>query len=208
MPEPCKVVIVDYGTGNLSSVRRSLAKIGTDSKISGKIADIESSDKLILSGVGHFESAMKKLKKSGLGDAIEKAVLVDKKPVLGICLGMQMMAKMSEEGNSKGLGWLDASAVRFKPSAKPDFKTLHVGWNRVTKKKDSLLMKNIPDNAEFYFIHSFYLDLGDRADILNETEYAVNFPAAIEKDNIFGVQYHPEKSHDAGLQLLKNFVEL
>jgi glutamine amidotransferase len=203
-----KVVIVDYGAGNVSSVKRSLARIGVDSTISSEIGDIESSDKLILAGVGHFERAVANLKRTGLWTALEKAVLVDRKPVLGICLGMELMAKTSEEGRSQGLGWFDAKAVRFQTLDRVRYKTPHVGWNTIKVKKDSRLMRGIPDSSEFYFLHSYYLRLDDRSDMLNETEYETMFPAAIERDNIFGVQYHPEKSHAAGLQLLKNFIEL
>lgn len=208
MSEHCQVVVVDYGSGNLSSVQRSIARSGYKCKISSAVADIENSDKLILSGVGHFESAMTGLKKSGLMDVLEKAVLIDRKPILGICLGMELMAKTSEEGNARGLGWIDADAVRFKNTGKIKYKTLHIGWNSIEVKKNSLLMKNIPDSAEFYFIHSYYLNLGSESDLLNEANYEITFPAAIEKDNIFGVQYHPEKSHQTGQQLLKNFVDL
>ena len=205
---PCKVVIVNYGTGNLSSVRRSLARIGSECRVSSEIADIADSDKLILAGVGHFESAMAGLRDFGLIDALEKAALIDKKPVLGICLGMEVMAKTSEEGNAKGLGWLDANVVKFRMSDKLKYKVPHIGWNRITLKKNSPLMKKISDSAEFYFLHSYYLMPADDADILNEAEYETLFPAAIEKDNIFGVQFHPEKSHHAGLQLFKNFIGL
>lgn len=205
---PSKVVIVDYGTGNLSSVKRSIARIGSECHVSSEIADIVASDKLILAGVGHFESAMAGLRKSGLMDALEQAVLVDKKPILGICLGMELMAKTSEEGNVKGLGWLDANVVRFRIADKLRYKVPHIGWNRVKVKKNSRLMKKIPDSAEFYFLHSYYLNLADHSDLLNETNFETAFPAAVEKNNIFGVQYHPEKSHQVGLQLLKNFVEM
>ena len=203
-----KVVIVDYGTGNLSSVRRAVIRAGAECRVSSEAADIESSDKLILSGVGHFESAMANLRKSGLIEAMEKAVMIDRKPILGICLGMEVMAKTSEEGSAAGLGWFNAKAVRFKSSDKLKYKVPHIGWNQVRVKKDSPLMKKIPDSAEFYFIHSYYLNLEDESDLLNETNYEVKFPAAIAKDNIFGVQYHPEKSHKVGQQLLENFIEL
>jgi glutamine amidotransferase len=205
---PCRVVIVDYGTGNLASVKRAITRIGSECRVSSEIADIVASDKLILTGVGHFETAMAKLRKFGLIDALEKAVLIDKKQVLGICLGMELMAKTSEEGNVKGLGWLDADVVRFRISDNLKYKVPHIGWNHITSKKKSPLMNEISDSTEFYFLHSYYLNLAAQSDLLNEAEYETVFPAAIEKDNIFGVQYHPEKSHQAGLQLFKNFLEL
>lgn len=204
----CRVVIVDYGTGNFSSVERSIARLGAECVVSSRAEDIESCDKLILAGVGHFDSAMSRLRDSGLIAALEKAVLVDRKPVLGICLGMELMAKTSEEGSTTGLGWLDADAVRFRPSDKLRYKVPHIGWNRVRVKKDSRLMRKIPESAEFYFLHSYHLRLGDGSVLLNDARYETAFPAAIEKGNIFGVQYHPEKSHQVGLQLLKNFIDL
>ncbi len=203
-----KLVIVDYGTGNLSSVRRSLDRLGTESVISSNPAEIAGADKIILPGVGHFGTAMSNLLELNLLDALNEAVLVKQKPILGICLGMELMARQSEEGNVSGLGWFDAEMVRFNISDKQRYKIPHMGWNKISIKKDSLLMQNISDLSEFYFVHSYYLQANNESDILNETNYELTYPSAIERDNIFGVQYHPEKSHDAGAQLLKNFVEL
>lgn len=204
----CRVVIVDLGTGNLSSVRRSVARLGAECSVSSEPAEIERADKLILAGVGHFQTAMAGISRPGLKAALDKAVLFDRKPVLGICLGMELMAKTSEEGDAKGLGWIDADAVRFRISDSVKNKVPHIGWNSIRIKKDGPLMKRIPDSAEFYFNHSYFLKLKRQSDLLNETEYETTFTAAIQKDNIFGVQYHPEKSHSIGLQLLKNFIEL
>ena len=202
------LVIVDYGTGNLNSVRRGLDRIGAKSYISSDPADIVRADKIVMPGVGHFGTAMAKLRELNLIDALHEAVLIKQKPILGICLGMKLMARESEEGNVSGLGWFDAEMVRFKISDKQRYKIPHMGWNSIHIKKHSLLMRNIPELSEFYFVHSYHLQSNDKSDILNETVYEITFPSAIEKDNIFGVQYHPEKSHDAGAQLLKNFVEL
>lgn len=203
-----KVVIVDYGTGNLNSVKRTLARIGADSAISSDAREIAGADKIILPGVGHFGTAMSRLAKLGLVDVLNEAVLVKRKPILGICLGMELMAKTSEEGDARGLGWLDAQTVRFDISAADRHKVPHMGWNQVRKKKNSPLMAGIDESSEFYFAHSYHLRLKDASDLLTETCYVVAFPSAIEKRNIFGVQYHPEKSHDAGAMLLKNFVEM
>ena len=179
-----------------------------NSIISSDPEDIISCQKIILPGIGHFGKAMSKLKKLNLLDTLHEAVLVKQKPVLGICLGMQLMAKKSEEGNAVGLGWFDSEAIKFNVSDTIRHKIPHIGWNRISIKKNSLLMKNISELSEFYFLHSFYLKVNNQSDVLNETEYDFVYPSAIEKDNIFGVQYHPEKSHEAGSQLLKNFVEL
>ena len=203
-----KLVIVNYGTGNLNSVKKMLDRMKVDSIISSDPKDIISCQKIILPGVGHFGKAMSKLKELDLLDTLHEAVLVKKTPVLGICLGMQLMAKKGEEGNSKGLGWIDSEVIKFNVSNKINHKIPHIGWNQISIKKHSLLMNNVPESSEFYFLHSFYLKNNNQSDVLNETLYDFIYSSAIEKDNIFGVQYHPEKSYEAGFQLLKNFVEL
>ena len=203
-----KIVIVNHGTGNLHSVRRSLTRLGADSVISSDPNDVETADKLILPGVGHFANAMSNLGKLNLLDALHEAVLVKQTPILGICLGMELMVKKSKEGNAPGLGWIDGEMIRFDISNKKRYKVPHMGWNKIWIKKNSLLMKNVPELSEFYFVHSYHLKTDSQSDILNETQYELVFPSAIEKGNIFGVQYNPEKSHAAGEQLLKNFVEM
>lgn len=203
-----KVVIVDYGMGNLNSVKRAMDRMKVDSVISSDPKDVFRCEKIILPGVGHFKKAMSNLKALDLIDVLNEAVLTEKKPILGICLGMQLLAKRSEEGDAEGLGWFDAEVVRFNVSDKLKHKIPHIGWNQVSIKKQSSLMNNIPELAEFYFVHSYHLRVRDQSDILNETEFDYVFPSAIEKENIFGVQYHPEKSHDDGMQLIKNFIEI
>lgn len=203
-----KLVIVDYGMGNLNSVKKTFERLKVNAVISSKSEDIKDSDKLILPGVGHFGKAMSNLRELDLIDCLNEAVLVNKKPILGICLGMQLLAKKSEEGNADGLGWIDSEVTKFKVSDKLKYKVPHMGWNRISVKKDSLLMKDIPDFSEFYFVHSYHIKVNDKSDLLNESEYEYLFTSAVEKDNIFGVQYHPEKSHDSGAQLIKNFIKL
>jgi len=205
---PQKLTIVDYGMGNLNSVKRVLDRMRVDSIISSRPTDIANSGKIILPGVGHFGKAMHNLQELNLLDVLHEAVRVANKPILGICLGMQLMAKRSEEGNVEGLGWIDAEVIRFRVADKLKYKIPHMGWNQVSIKKNSPLMENISGLSEFYFVHSYRLKVNDESDILNETEYEETFPSAIERGNIFGVQYHPEKSHDAGIQLLKNFIKL
>ena len=202
------IAIIDYGMGNLGSVKRKFNLIGVDAVISSDPLDIVNADKLILPGVGHFKKAIENLKKLNLWDIINEVVLIKKKPVLGICLGMQLMAKHSEEGDVKGLGWFDADVVKFQIKDKLKFKVPHIGWNHIRKMKESKLMSELPDLSEFYFVHSYHFKCNNPLDILNETEYESNFTSAIEKENIFGVQYHPEKSHDVGELLLKNFNKL
>ncbi len=205
---PSKIIIVNYGMGNLNSVKKVLDRLQIDAIISSNPEDIISSRKIILPGVGHFGKAMFNLKNLNLTDALHEAVLVKKIPVLGICLGMQLLAKKSEEGDAEGLGWFDAKVKRFSISDKLKYKVPHIGWNRVNIKKNSPLMNGINEDSEFYFVHSYHLDTNDETDILNETRYDYAFTSAIAKDNIFGVQYHPEKSHDAGARMLKNFIDL
>ncbi len=151
---------------------------------------------------------MANLEELRLLDALNEAVLVKRKAVLGICLGMQLMATMSQESDRPGLQWLDAEAVRLKISAADRHKVPHMGWNRIQIKKVSALMKGVENHSEFYFAHSYHLKINDRSDLLTETEYGVSFPSAVERNNIFGVQFHPEKSHRVGVQVLKNFIEL
>lgn len=176
--------------------------------ISSAPQDIIKTDKIILLGVGHFGKVMANLKALHLLETLHEAVLVKQKPVLGICLGMELMAKGSEEGDAVGLGWLDAEIIKFQVSDQLKYKIPHVGWNQISIKKKSSLMHNISDLSEFYFVHAYHLRMNDSSDILNETQHDYFFPSAIERANIFGVQYHPEKSHQVGAQLLNNFIEL
>ena len=205
---PSKIAIVDYGMGNLNSVKKNLDRMRADAVVSADRKVIAESDKIILPGVGHFGKAMANLRELGLIDTLNEAVLVKKKPILGICLGMQLLAKHSEEGDAEGLGWFDAEVVKFQVSDKLKYKIPHMGWNQIYLKNESPLMRRIPEASEFYFVHSYYVKVNQQPDLLNETEYACRFASAIERENIFGVQYHPEKSHDTGAQLIKNFIEL
>jgi cyclase len=207
------LVIVDYHMGNLHSVKKKVDFLKVDSVISSDPAVILSASKLILPGVGHFGQAMENLRKLNLIDALNEAVLVKKTPILGICLGMQLMARESEEGleqgiknKEQGLGWFDAEVVKFTFEDTLRFKVPHTGWNTISIAKDSPLMHDIPADAEFYFVHSFYMKANNPSDVLNYTEYGNRFVSAISKGNIYGCQYHPEKSHDVGLQLIRNFV--
>ena len=202
------IVIVDYGMGNLNSVKKKLHKLNVDSIISSNPNTISKASKLILPGVGHFSKAMENLNNLGLIDTLNKFALVDNKPILGICLGMQIMTSHSEEGNCEGLKWFDADVVKFKITDNLKYKVPHMGWNNLILKKNSLLMKDVTENDEFYFVHSFYVMPNNQTDILNETIYESPFCSAIEKDNIFGVQYHPEKSHDSGEKVIRNFLNM
>lgn len=203
-----KIVIIDYGMGNLHSVWKKLKKLNANVIVSNNYNDIKSSDKIILPGVGHFGKAMDSLNSLNLIDVLNEHVLIAKKPILGICLGMQLMTNSSAEGNVKGLGWFDAEVIRFNVKDTLEYKVPHTGWNQIDIKKESALMKDIPNFSEFYFVHSYHVSTKQKSDILNNTEYEYSFVSAIEKENIFGVQYHPEKSHDVGELLLNNFINL
>ena len=201
-----KIHIVDYGMGNIFSVQKKLLQENITVSISSEPQDILQADKIILLGVGHFKRAMDNLQELNLIEPLNNFALIQKKPVLGICLGMQLMASFSEEGDSSGLGWVDASVKKFKTLDSQKFKIPHMGWNTINLTKKSALMNNIASNEEFYFVHSFYMQPNNPDLILNETNYIENFCSGIEQENIFGVQYHPEKSHDSGRTLLKNFI--
>jgi glutamine amidotransferase len=202
------VAIIDYGMGNLGSIKRKMDRIGVESIITSNREAIARSNKLILPGVGHFAKAVSEIKSRGLWNMLSDQVIVEKKPILGICLGMQLMAKSSEEGNEEGFGWFDAIVIRFKVSDKIRFKIPHVGWNTLNYLRDSHLFEKMKQNSEFYFVHSYHIQCNNSIDILTETVYDYTFTSSIQKENIFGVQYHPEKSHDAGELLLRNFVNL
>ena len=203
-----KIVIIDYGMGNLFSVQKKLKRLGINPIITSKSDAILAADKIILPGVGHFAKAMNNLKNLNLIEPLNSAVLNKKTPILGICLGMQIMCNKSEEGNANGFGWIDADVVKFTITDTLKHKVPHMGWNTINNSKPSKLMTDIPNDSEFYFVHSYHMKVNDTSAILNETNYEYKFHSAIEKDNIFGVQYHPEKSHDIGEQLFKNFIAL
>lgn len=202
------ISIIDYGMGNLGSVKKKLDRIGVKSIITSNVEEIKTSNRIILPGVGHFAKAVYELKNRGLWDLLSEQVLVEKKLILGICLGMQLMAKQSEEGNAEGFGWIDAKVIRFKVSDTTRYKVPHMGWNTFSPVKDLPLLENIDPDSEFYFVHSYHIQCNNSNDILTETIYDYPFTSSIQKENILGVQFHPEKSHDAGEVLLRNFVNL
>lgn len=199
------ITIIDYKVGNLGSIQNMLKKIGCKSIITSDAAEIKKAEKIILPGVGAFDSGIKSLKEMKLWDVLNEKVLVEKTPILGICLGMQLLCKGSEEGDEEGLGWINAEVKKFKFKDKK-FKVPHMGWNYVLPQKESKLLEEIYENPKFYFVHSFYVDVKDNSSIM-KTNYDFSFDSAVENENILGVQFHPEKSHKFGMRLLKNFVE-
>jgi glutamine amidotransferase len=201
------IVIIDYGMGNIRSILNKLTKAGFKGIVTSNVELINSADKLILPGVGHFLTGMNRLKEKGIIDILFKKVIIEKTPILGICLGMQLLTKYSEEGNCEGLSWIDAETVKFQLT---DIrrKIPHMGWNSIKQMKDSPLLKEIPGNSNYYFVHSYYVRCNDPADVLTTSFYGFEFTSAIQKDNIFGTQFHPEKSHEWGEKLLNNFLNL
>jgi glutamine amidotransferase len=204
------IVIIDYGMGNLRSVQNKLKMIGCMSDISSDPYIIAKADRIILPGVGHFANGMRKLSERNLIDILNKKVVIEKVPFLGICLGMQLMGSFSEEGSINGLGWINAKTVLFRinEADKYRYKVPHMGWNKVNIENSSKLFRDVPLNAQFYFVHSYHFLTDDTNLLVGTTHYYYDFVSCVEKDNIFGTQFHPEKSQDAGMQLLKNFVNL
>ena len=198
------VGIIDYGMGNLHSVQRKLHILGADFKIVKNSLDLNGCEKIILPGVGHFGAAMQKLHELNFTEALSHFALVEKRPILGICLGMQLMAEFSEEGNTKGLGWVKTKIVRFHVEEPIRYKIPHIGWNTVRSENSKLLDEQ---ENEFYFVHSFHAQEPQEKVVLHKTTYEKEFISGFEKENIFGVQYHPEKSHNQGIVLLKRFLE-
>lgn len=202
-----EIVIIDYGMGNLFSIRKVIERLGFSCRVSRSYEDIHKAGRIILPGVGHFGKAMQNLQEANLVETLNEAVLVKKIPVLGICLGMQLMAAHSEEGDAAGLGWFDASVIRFRIKNPGLYKVPHMGWNTLTHEKPgSPTLKHLSTDDEFYFVHSYHVVANNAADILSQTSYEYIFVSAFEKGNITGVQFHPEKSHRAGEQLIKNFL--
>lgn len=200
------IAILDYGIGNLRSVYNMFKKVGVESQITSDKLAIQQADKYLLPGVGSFDHGINSLKSAPFFEALEKEVLEYNKPILGICLGMQLLTNSSEEGKEKGLGWIDAETLKFDLADK-SLSIPHMGWNKANPQNENTIFKNLKENR-FYFVHSYYVACNNEENILATTGYGQEFSCSIYKDNVYGVQFHPEKSHKFGMQLLKNFGEI
>jgi glutamine amidotransferase len=203
------IVIVDYGMGNFGSVRNMLKKLGSDSVITSDVEVIAKADKIVLPGIGHFDKAMSSIASLKLLDVLHRKALEEKVPCIGVCLGMQLMTRGSEEGKSPGLGWVKAETHRFDPARfKKPLRVPQMGWNLAEVAKSSPLFED--DGLEehrYYFVHSYAIQCEDPSDVLCRTTYGYPFVSAFEHENLIGVQFHPEKSHKFGMSLFRRFIE-
>lgn len=203
------LAIVDYGMGNLGSIRNMLKRIGVQSVVTSDASELQRASKIILPGVGAFSTGMSKLNELGLIPVLNKLVLDDGVPVLGICLGMQIMCKCSEEGAGVGLSWVDAEVKRFQFSLNDaSHKVPHIGWNYAKPVKKHSFIEDFNDQTRFYFVHSYYVDCANKTDVLATTSYGIEFDSMFSVNNVIGVQFHPEKSHRFGIELLSKFSYL
>ena len=202
------ITIINYGMGNLGSVQNMLKRIGVKSIITSDINEIEKAEKILLPGVGAFDAAISKIDELNLRPILTYMAKEKKVPFLGICLGMQLLTESSEEGVLKGLNFVPAKTIKFKFPENSNLKIPHMGWNLVTKKTESVLTKNFTDEFRFYFVHSYHVKCDNPINSILTTNYGYEFDSAIQNENVFGAQFHPEKSHKYGMQLLSNFANI
>jgi imidazole glycerol-phosphate synthase subunit HisH len=202
------IAIIDYGLGNVRAFANVYHKLNIPAKVAKKAEDLKDADKIILPGVGAFDHAIELLARSGMRQILDELVLHLHIPVLGICVGMQMLAFSSEEGSRPGLGWIDGEVKKFKASSELTLYFPHMGWNNVKPKENNGLFHTLDIDGRFYFLHSYYFQCHRNEDIIAVTDYGGEFACAVNSGNVFGVQFHPEKSHQWGVQLLNNFAEL
>lgn len=198
------ITIIDYGLGNIKAFLHVYKKLNIPTVVATSATQVDEASKLILPGVGSFDYAMTRLNASGMRDSLDKAVLEKKVPVIGICVGMQMLSASSDEGQLPGLGWIDGSVKKFTLNENATILP-HMGWNDVKPVNNSPLFSGIEESSLFYFLHSYYFVCNNSENIICESQYGIKFTCAVAQNNVYGVQFHPEKSHNSGVQLLKNF---
>jgi imidazole glycerol-phosphate synthase subunit HisH len=203
------IAIVNYGSGNIQAIANIYNRLGVSFRLANQPEDLLTAERILLPGVGAFDQAMTQLQASGMRRALDQAVLEQRKPVLGICVGMQLLARSSEEGQVAGLGWIEGAVKRFEHANFHQATHLpHMGWNTVTPRRASPLFADVVLENGYYFLHSYYFACADPADELAVAHYGIAFAACVQRDHVFGVQFHPEKSHQAGIRLLTNFATL
>lgn len=202
------IAVINYGLGNLTSIQNMFRRISVDAVITNDPQKIRGASKLLLPGVGHFKKGMSNLLDTGLGELINVEVKEKGKPILGICLGAQLMTKHSEEGDVDGLGWVDAVTVRFDANKLNKLPIPHMGWSDITLANDCELWQNLPADPRFYFVHAYHFLFEERAEVTATSLYGYDFACAFKKGNVFGAQFHPEKSHKFGMKVLENFSKL
>jgi glutamine amidotransferase len=203
------ITIIDYGVGNIKAFQNIYKTLGKEVCIAKNAIDLKNATKLILPGVGHFDYAMNKFNNSGMVDIVSELVQKNKIPILGICVGMQMLANLSEEGLLPGLGWIDAVVKKLDSSLLQQTTRLpHMGWNDINIVNKNPLFYNVKSSPKYYFLHSYYFDCKDKSNVIATSNYGKTFACAVNYNNIFGVQFHPEKSHLYGIKLLENFSNL
>lgn len=203
------IVVVDYHTCNIGSIRNMLSRLEVEARVAQDASAIADAEKIILPGIGSFDAGMTNLEKMGLIEPLTRKVLEERVPILGICLGAQLMLEGSEEGERVGLGWISGRVKKFSfAPGEAKLKVPHMGWNHVAPRSEHQLFRSYVRPPRFYFVHSYYIECQQQENVIGSTSYGINFASAIGKDNIFGVQFHPEKSHHFGMQLLKNFIEI
>jgi len=204
------ITIIDYGMGNIGSILNLCRYLSIPAEASSDPTIVARATKLILPGVGAFDAGMLSLEKSGLQAALQQRVVVEGTPILGICLGMQLLARRSEEGSRPGLGWIAADVVRFRspPEQKPPLQIPHMGWSYLDARASSRLCAELPAEPRFYFVHSYHVVCDHPEDVAATTEYGGTITAALERGHLFGTQFHPEKSHRFGMSILRNFARL
>lgn len=203
------ITLIDYGVGNIFAFQNVYKRLDIPTKIAKTAADLKSASKLILPGVGAFDYAMKQLNASGMRQVLDEMVMELKIPIIGICVGMQMMGNKSEEGNAEGLKWIDADIIKFNESLiQQRTKLPHMGWNDVSPTKAHPLFKGLEQDSIFYFLHSYYFNCKNKEDVIAISDYGISFASAVNSNNVYGIQFHPEKSHQFGEKLLNNFAQL